>query len=158
MSHACNFKFSSNHIKKIKKKKKETDKVNFENIFYFTHHILRGVPAPQVLMAQRVTDETFYIVLIQCRNVGCVLHCSTSQSGQPYFRCPLGTCDQRSRIGQCRPRDKVVFSSCKEAVPFIKTNRKSLEGILPCLRAEASAVGTFVFIKSFAPPSLLELL
>lgn len=156
MSHACNFTFSSNHIKKIKKK---GNKVNFENIFYFTYHILRSVPALQVLMAQRVTDETFYIVLYsvpKCRVCFTLQHISvwTSHISGAHW----AHVTSAPIIGQCRPRDKVVFSSCKEAVPFIKTNRKSLEGILPCLRAEASAVGTFVFIKSFAPPSLLELL
>jgi len=41
-SHACNFNFPRSYVKK----KKEMGKVNFENIFYLTHRIQRGVTAP----------------------------------------------------------------------------------------------------------------
>lgn len=101
-------------------------------------------------MAQRITNETFYMVCIQSLECRVCLHDSTSQLGLGTFRGSLGTRGQPA----AGLRDKVAFSSCKQVVPFIKTNRKLLEGIILCLRDTASAVGTFVFVHSFTRPTV----
>lgn len=103
-------------------------------------------------MSQRITNETFYILCIKSLECGVYLTLQrisiwTSHiSGAHWAHVASG-----SHIGQYRSGDVVAFSSCNEAVSFIKSNSKSLEGIILCLRATVSAAGTSVFINSFYP-------